>query len=124
MESKRPLKNKKLLLLSLLAGMTGMISGCASNSLYYWGNYETVLYSKFNENSSPLKDIELLLEDKKNASTRGKMLPPGFHSHLGMLYYDVGNSSMAKNEFLLEKNNFSESKVLMNRFLNVKGTNK
>ena len=95
--------------------------GCASKSLYYWGNYEDVIYSRFNENSSPTKDIDLLLEDKKQASAKGQQLPPGFHSHLGMLFYDVGNYAMANQEFVLEKKNFPESATLMNRFLKIKG---
>jgi len=118
-------EHKRTLIVLLIASfIASFVASCAGKPLYYWGHYEDVIYSKFNENASPLNGIELLLDDKKRASTKGLPLPPGFHSHLGMLFYEVGNYSMANEEFLVEKKNFLESSVLMNRFLKINGSKK
>jgi hypothetical protein len=94
--------------------------GCATKSIYYWDNYESVVYDHYNESASPLKEIELLRKDEAKSSSTTKPLPPGFYAYLGYLYYQVGNFNMANESFAKERNRFAESKVLMNRFLKTK----
>ncbi len=105
----------KPIILSLALTLTTL--GCATKSIYYWDNYESVVYDHYNESASPLKEIELLRKDEAKSSSTTKPLPPGFYAYLGYLYYQVGNFNMANESFSKERNRFAESKVLMNRFL-------
>lgn len=63
------------------------------------------------------RQIEILEADYQRAKSSGRPLPPGWHAHLGLLYYDLGKLSEAQREFNTEKNNFPESSVMMSRFL-------
>jgi hypothetical protein len=96
-----------------------ILSGCATKPLYYWGNYEQVIYKHYAESSksSPTQEIESLRKDEKEAHEKALPLPPGYHAYLGYLYYEVGNRELARNEFMMEKKNFPESSVLITRFL-------
>lgn len=48
-------------------------------------------------------------------------MPPGWHAHLGYLYYQVGKSDQARQELMTEKAEFPESAVFVDRLLaNVK----
>ena len=42
---------------------------------------------------------------------------PGWHAHLGYLYYQIGKLDQAQQEFLTEKGEFPESGVFMDRML-------
>jgi len=44
-------------------------------------------------------------------------MPPGWHAHLGYLYYELGQRDQARQELLTEKAEFPESKVFMDRLL-------
>ena len=44
-------------------------------------------------------------------------MPPGWHAHLGYLYFELGKSDQARQEFETEKANFPESAVFMDRLL-------
>ena len=46
-----------------------------------------------------------------------KPVPPGWHAHLGYLYYHAGKLDQARQEFETEKATFPESTVFMNRLL-------
>lgn len=95
----------------------GIFMGCATKPLYYWGDYEPVIYDHYMRGSTPDDEIERLRRGEKEAQVAKLPLAPGYHSYLGYLYYQVGNHSMARDEFIKEKTEFADSSVLMNRFL-------
>ena len=43
------------------------------------------------------------------ASEDGKMVAPGIHAHLGMLYFEAGNASDGIKHFEIEKQLYPES---------------
>jgi hypothetical protein len=103
-------------LFSLLAFLTG----CAAQPLNYsWGRYEQLVYDLYNNpgKSAPEKEIEQMEKDLQVARSRNRPVPPGFHAHLGYLYYQVGKADTARQEFEVEKAQFPESSVFMNRLL-------
>jgi hypothetical protein len=65
----------------------------------------------------PERQIELLERDYQQARAANRPVPPGFHAHLGYLYYSIGRADQARQEFETEKANFPESAVLMDRLL-------
>ena len=108
------------LLFICLTLMSLALVGCATHPpLYHWGGYQTALYSHMLHDSkfTPTEEIAFLRKDQSQSQREGDALPPGFHAHLGYLYYQVGNREMARTEFLTEKKRFPESTVLIERFL-------
>lgn len=96
------------------------LTGCATQkTLYSWGQYEEVLYSSYAKpGQTPLeKQIEMLEQDYQKARSKQQPVPPGWHAHLGFLYYGVGKLDKAKQEFESEKAAFPESAILIDRLL-------
>jgi hypothetical protein len=97
-----------------------LLAGCASQkTLYSWGHYEDVLYSAYAKPGQvlPERQIEKLEEDYQKARSANQSVPPGWHAHLGALYYQVGKLDQAKQEFETEKATFPESSIFMDRLL-------
>jgi hypothetical protein len=93
--------------------------GCQTPTTYYWGNYESLVYSEYDTPGKipPGEQIEILKQDIADAQTKNKPLPPGFYAHLGYLYFQVGAVAAAKASFTTEKENFPESAVFMDRLI-------
>jgi hypothetical protein len=100
-------KSTTLLLLSVV------LISCAgsSESLYYWGEYEDIIYDIYLEpgNSSLTDEILRLEEQIQQAANHGKSVPPGLHVHLGYLYSNNGDYNTAVIHFKREKEKFPES---------------
>ena len=99
--------NRLVLLIS-----SSIMIGCAtSEPLYFWGNYEDLIYQMYMEPGSAdtATQVAKLKEDINKASTIGKPVPPGLHSHLGYMYFLQGDTHAAVLELEAEKNLFPES---------------
>jgi hypothetical protein len=104
----------------LLAAALALIAGCAASpSLYYWGHYEDLVYASYAEPGKvdPALQIQQLEADYEAARAHDRRVPPGFHAHLGVLYFETGKPERARQAFLAEKAEFPESAVLMDRLL-------
>lgn len=107
--------SKALILISLCAAF----SGCVSQTKYYWGNYESLIYAQYLEpgKATPEYQIEKMQADIQKAASRNEPLPPGFYAHLGYQYVQTGKAAEARKYFTAEKRAFPESAALMDRFL-------
>lgn len=107
------------LLLSVTACSMLFISGCASKSTYYWGDYEQLVHDMYIEPGSAdaTTQIEKLTTDIQKAQSKGKPTPPGVHAHLGYMYSLQGNTAQAKTALLQEKALYPESAVLIDGML-------
>lgn len=104
-------KNKSAILLLAALSIT-LLSGCVKKpTMYYWGEYESLIYSMYIEpgTAEPDVQIEKLKNDIQLAERTGKKTPPGIHAHLGFMYAAAGNSALAKDSFAHEKALFPES---------------
>ena len=61
--------------------------------------------------------VEKLEEDYQKARANNKRMHPGFHAHLGYLYFQLGKVDQALQEFATEKAEFPESTVFMDRLI-------
>ena len=99
----------------------GLLAACASPtpSLYQWGSYEQQVYAIYNDPGKvPIEQqIAKLEEDYQKARASNKRMPPGFHAHLGYLYFGTGKLDQARQSFATEKSLFPESAVYMDRIL-------
>ena len=98
---------------------SAVFSSCASSTKYYWGNYEELIYTQYQEpgKATPEYQIEKLQSDIQKAASKNQPLPPGFYAHLGYQYLQLGKAGEARQYFTAEKKFFPESTTLMDRFL-------
>lgn len=103
----------------ILAGFVALGCGCSTPTTYYWGHYENLIYSSYATPGkvAPELQVEQLEADYQKARSANKPVPPGFHSYLGYLYFQLGKMDQAKQEFETEKALFPESTVFMDRLL-------
>ena len=111
----RRISSKIIILFALLTAF----SSCVSSTKYYWGEYENIIYTQYQEpgKATPEIQIEKMQADIQRASSKHQPLPPGFYAHLGYQYLQIGKAGDARKYFTAEKMAFPESAVLMNRFL-------
>ena len=90
------------------------LAGCAAQTkpLYYWGDYQPVVYSHF-KGDSPEAQKARLEQTAHKAQSRGEALPPGFNAHLGLLYINMGQLDQARAAFQAEASLFPESRPYM-----------
>jgi hypothetical protein len=95
-----------------------LVTGC-NTDLYYWGRYEDAVHYAYAHADKWDRTglIDLMEQDQLRSRKAEKPLPPGWHAHLGLLYYDAGQPDRALNEFAAEKQQFPESAVFMDRLL-------
>lgn len=97
-----------------------LLTGCAGPpTLYSWGHYEELIYVSYAApgNASPQMQVEKLEQDYQKARAENKRVPPGFHAHLGYLYFQLGKLDQARQELETEKAEFPESAVFIDRLL-------
>ncbi len=113
------MKNTNYLLLLLLG--TAIFSGCATqkHSLYQWGSYEDQVYAMYNDPGkvSVEQQVINLEKDYQVARSTNKSVPPGYHAHLGYLYFQLGKRDQALQSFVTEKTLFPESTIYMDRLI-------
>jgi hypothetical protein len=91
----------------------------APRQIYYWGNYESVLYATYDKpgKQSPQEQAQKLEEDLTKAAAKNLQPNPGLHAQLGYLYFQLGKFDAAEKEFIAEKTQFPESAALMDRLI-------
>ncbi|HEX9474145.1 MAG TPA: DUF4810 domain-containing protein [Steroidobacteraceae bacterium] len=97
-----------------------LLGGCATQTrLYSWGSYEELIYSAYSNpgNMPAERQVETLEQDFQRARAANQRLPPGWHAHLGFLYYELGKQDQARQELQTEKAEFPESTVFVDRLL-------
>ena len=113
----------KILVICLSLGSVSLAGCAAPPSTYSWGSYEEVMYASYVARTDvpAEKQIELLEKDYQQARAQNRRVPPGWHAHLGYLYYEAGKPDQARQELLTEKAEFPESRIFVDRLLaNVK----
>ena len=119
METGEIVNCRRLHWLLVLPAAAILSAGCASPDVYYWGHYEALVYATYEkpDKAAPERQAELMEEDLQKAASANKPVPPGFHAHLGYVYYQMGKLDLAQKEFEAEKNLYPESTVFMDRLL-------
>ncbi|MDB6092262.1 MAG: lipoprotein [Gammaproteobacteria bacterium] len=103
-----------------LAVSATALVGCATPpTIYRWGSYEDVVYGSYSAPGSvaPQMQVEILEKDYQAARAANQRMPPGWHAHLGYLYFQLGKADQAHQELVTEKAQFPESSVFVDRLL-------
>jgi len=112
------MRTTKISFLILLAAT--ILAGCARKPLLYeWGSYEEQIYAMYSDTGKvPVeKQLEDLERDYQEARAANKSVPPGYHAHIGYLYFQLGKIDQALQSFETEKALFPESTVYMDRLI-------
>ncbi|MBR9857387.1 MAG: DUF4810 domain-containing protein [Gammaproteobacteria bacterium] len=102
-----------------LAVMAVVLSGCAGpKTLYQWDGYQSSVYQHYQTNDSSLSEQVAVLEESiEKARAEDRIVAPGLHAHLGLLYANSGREQQAMEQFEMEKRLFPESETFMNFLL-------
>ncbi len=107
--------------LGLASLSAGVLVGCAQPvpPLYQWGSYEGQVYAMYIEpgKAAPEDQLIRLEADLQRARSAQKALPPGFHAHMGYLYFQLGKLDQAVGSLRTEAVLFPESKAYMDRLI-------
>lgn len=104
---------RTLILLSALA----ILTGCASQSLYYWGDYEDALYSHY-DNPGQVQDYRQSLKDViVDARNENRPVPPSIYAEYAYVLMRAGHPNAAIRYYKLEKRHWPESTKLMNKMI-------
>ncbi|WP_019602501.1 DUF4810 domain-containing protein [Teredinibacter turnerae] len=103
----------------LLAALSACTATRGPGQLYYWGDYEDLIYLSYKKpgNATPAEQIERLSKVIDRAQAEGKAVAPGIYAQLGMMYAMVGNQSAAEQMLMEEKARFPESAVFIDGML-------
>lgn len=104
-------------LLSLLA-----FSSCiTTNTLYSWNNYEKASYKYLkNPNEETVKELlDCYQKIISNQTGTRKVVPPGIYADYGFLLIQQNRKSEGKAMLLKEVELYPESKVFVDRILNL-----
>ena len=109
----------KISFLILLAAM--VIAGCTGEKplLYQWGSYQEQIYAMYSDTGKVSIEEQLtnLEQDYQLARAADKPVPPGYHAHIGYLYFQLGKADQALQSFETEKALFPESTIYMDRLI-------
>jgi hypothetical protein len=97
-----------------------ILAGCAGRPLFYeWGSYEEQVYAMYTDPGKISIEEQLLYleKDYQKARSADKPVPPGYHAHVGYLYFQLGKTDQALQSFETEKALFPESAVYMDRLI-------
>ena len=102
----------KIRLIAALA-FAAVLSGCAANNMYYWGNYESTLYDYRSEptDSNLTKHKQQLEKIISKGQSGKKYIPPGIYFELGMIEAKLGNTGRSIELLNLEKSLFPEATI-------------
>jgi hypothetical protein len=110
-------KSKSFILLLLAATA---LSACVGQPLLYqWGSYNEQIYAMYHDPGKvpPEQQLLELERDYEKARAADRAVPPGYHAHVGYLYFQLGKTDQALQSFETEKALFPESTVYMDRLI-------
>ena len=105
-------KPRRVILLLAVVAFLGL-GGCASNSLYQWGDYEDNLYAAYKDTTKS-EALRLKLEAHIQAMEKaGQKVAPGLYAEVGTLYLQAGQRQAAMGWYQRERAAWPESTQLM-----------
>lgn len=94
-----------------------LLSGCVTTK-YNWGNYENTLYSYYKNPAEAEEFAENLSKIIVDGEAKGNV-PPGIYAEYGYILFISGKAQEAIKYFEREKENWPESKILMDKMINL-----
>lgn len=109
---------KKIALLLAATVLAGCASSKTDTSIYGWEGYQPAIHDYYQQDKvGPEQQIAALNETIEKTKAKNKLVPPGLHAQLGLLYSNTGHGTEARQQFELEKAQFPESAAYMDFLL-------
>ena len=100
--------------------LVGLLSGCVTNHQRYdWGTYDPSLYAYYKDPTKEATLVESLAAIISTADADHALVPPGIYAEYGYLRLQEGKNLAAVELFKQEETHWPESKVFMDRMINV-----
>lgn len=114
----------------LAAAALMLLSGCVTQNKYDWGTYDTSLYGYYKDPEQLeelMQALEQTIDDSTAASTQQasatdgspRKIAPGLYAEYGYLLMLTNRRGEARKYFLMEKETWPESTVLMDKMIAV-----
>lgn len=101
----------------LLVLVAAAASGCASQTMYHWGGYDSALYGHYRKPAEREAWVEALKVAIVEAEQEGRRVPPGLYAEYGYALLEEGKTKDAVAYFEKEKAKWPESTVLMTKMI-------
>lgn len=100
-----------------LAVALALVAGCAPARMYHWSSYDQSLYRHYKNPADREAWVEALRTTILEAEQRGLRVPPGVHAEYGYALYEEGRMDEAITYFKLERDQWPESRVFMEKMI-------
>jgi hypothetical protein len=101
----------------LICGLvTVFMSGCATPTKYYWGNYEQSLYNHY-KHPGDIEKFQSELSKTIARAEKKKRVPPGLYAEYGYVLLREGKNDEAIRYFKKERQLWPESVEFMNAMI-------
>lgn len=101
----------------LVAAALLMLSGCAQQGLYDWGNYSGLMYQNYKKPESVAANLVVLQSHVTTLEGRKARVAPGLYADLGTLYLQAGDRDRAVENYRRERAAWPESAGLMDAMI-------
>ncbi len=91
-------------------------TGCAPQTLYHWGGYDSYLHSYYKNPAEREQFVEEVVVIIHDAEQSGR-IPPGLYAEYGYLLYESGNYPEAVVYFKKEQDLWPESRFFMDKMV-------
>lgn len=102
--------------LAIVAISVFIVSGCAQQPLYHWGNYSQSLIA-YAKNPGETQQFSDKLRKSIDAAEKKGRVPPGLYAELGYALVELGQDKEAIVWFSKERDRWPESTKLMSRLI-------
>jgi hypothetical protein len=96
-----------------VAALVVMMTACAVQPKYNWGNYDRSLYNYYKDSTKSAEHMAELATIVSGSETSGKKVAPGIHAEYGYLLLQKGQKTEAIGQFEKEKAKWPESAQFM-----------
>jgi hypothetical protein len=104
----------------IAAGLAVLAMGaaaCAPTTMYHWNSYDERLYAHYRNPQDRETWVEGLKTTILEAEQRGRRVPPGVYADYGYALYEEGRLPEAIVYFGKERDQWPESRVLMDKMI-------
>jgi len=107
----------RLRLLLVVALAIALGAGCAPKRAYYWGDYDSTLYTYSLNPQNTERYMERLGEIDRKAEVEKDKVPPGLYAEYGYALFEMGRLDEAIFYYKKEREEWQESVVFMDKMI-------
>jgi hypothetical protein len=104
--------------IALTVGLAALVAaGCRPATMYHWNGYDEALYRHYRDPQDRVAYVESLQVIIAEADQRGLRVPPGVCAEYGYALYEEGRPREAVAWFQRERDEWPESRILMEKMI-------